>query len=107
MGEAMGIPYSEFLGEKGLGFPAVSLEAQYERPFPYGVEIYLSISLTQIGTKSMTLQYQGSTSLDGPSHSLAKVTTVLVDMENFNSLEIPPWIRDGLLPYLNKDQNGE
>ena len=99
MGEAMGMSYQDFLTREHYGFPAVSLEAQYERPFPYGEEIYLSVSLVQLGKKSMTLQYAGSTSPDGPRHALACVKTVLVDMRTFESREIPDWIRDGLEQY--------
>ncbi len=103
MEEALGIPYAEFLSDRKLGFPAVSLNAEYEKPFPYGKEIYLSISLIQLGTKSITLEYSGATSETGPRHAVAKVTTVLVDMESFSGIEIPDWIRKGLLPYLVPD----
>lgn len=103
MGEAMGMSYKDFLTVKGLGFPAVKLDAEYERPFPYGVDIYLEIVLVQLGTKSMTLEYRGSIAENGPRHTLARVKTVLVDMNSFESLAIPTWIRERLEQYRKKE----
>ncbi len=102
MGEAMAMPYADFLAKKGLGFPVVSLNAEYNKPFPYGVEIYISLSLIQLGTKSMTLEYAGSIGKDGSRHALSQVKTVLVDMKSFAPMEIPLWIREGLEPYLKQ-----
>lgn len=90
------MPYSRFLEERRLGFPAVHVEADYVRPLPYGVELALEIDVLEIGTKSLTLRYRGRTSADEQPRVQARITTVLVDMDSFESLAIPDWLRRGL-----------
>lgn len=101
MEEVTGIPYARFLGEEKLGFPAVNVEADYRRPFPYGETMTIAIRAEEIGGRSLVLRYEAA--LKGKEDELcatARVTTALVDMDRFRSVDIAPELRRGLERFL-------
>ncbi|MCA9322322.1 MAG: acyl-CoA thioesterase [Planctomycetes bacterium] len=100
MAEVTGFPYAVFLEERGLGFPTVRVEVDYSRPMPYGSVLQIEIKVARLGGKSMNLEYCASVD-GGVRCAQARVTNVLVTMQDFRSLAIPDWLREGLQPWVH------
>ncbi|MCB9831773.1 MAG: acyl-CoA thioesterase [Planctomycetes bacterium] len=96
MEEVLGMPYVDFLAIEKLGFPTVHLEADYLEPFPYGTTMHLEVLIKRVGGKSMELEYLARAAVPGPVRARARITNVLVGMEDFDPRPIPVWIRERL-----------
>ena len=84
----MGLPYSVIVKERRLGFPAVSLESDFQAPMPFGADLAIEMSFFKIGTSSLRTRYRFRDQ-DGRDCSDVRVTTACVDMDAFKALPIP------------------
>lgn len=96
MAEVLGMSYVDFLDREKLGFPTVHLEADYVRPFPYGTTLHLEVAIVRLGGKSMELEYLARAEPEGEIHARARVTNVLVGMDDFEARPMPDWVRERL-----------
>tara|TARA_B100000287_G_scaffold364199_1_gene358298 strand:+ start:90 stop:503 length:414 start_codon:yes stop_codon:yes gene_type:complete len=90
-----GISYPAILLEKRCGFPVVNIESQFHLPITYGDEITATISISNVGGKSCTWDYE----FHNQKNELvwtSKQITVCVDMDSLASIEIPDFLRKGL-----------
>ena len=55
--EHCGLPYSDLIAKKRLGFPTVKIEAQFLSPLIYGDEVEVSVDVMAIGKSSLSLGY--------------------------------------------------
>jgi 4-hydroxybenzoyl-CoA thioesterase len=99
MAEVAGMSYAQFLSVEKLGFPAVHVEADYRRPFPYGETMEIAIRVEEVGDRSLRLRYIAGLVGDDRVCAEAVVTTALVDMDEFRSREISEPLRRSLLRF--------
>jgi 4-hydroxybenzoyl-CoA thioesterase len=92
-GERLGVPYMSILQDRRLGFPMVRIETEFHRPFRFGEPMRLVLSVTRIGRSSITFRYRGHAGDDSEPSVEAVATVVTIDLDSFESLEIPPDIR--------------
>jgi 4-hydroxybenzoyl-CoA thioesterase len=97
--EALGLPYSEVIVGRKIGFPSVHTEADFMAPSSLGDEIDVRLSVPALGRSSITFAYRVTGAGDA-SDARAKGRTVCVVMDldpaskRFRqSLEIPADIR--------------
>lgn len=90
-----GVSYPDIIGKHRLGFPVVNIETNFIHPLRYGDMITAKISITEVGRKSCTWQYDFYNQEQTHLWS-SKQVTVCVDMESLESTPIPDWLTDGL-----------
>ena len=88
--------YNEILTEDGIGFPLVHSEAQFHHPLSYGDTVKCKISVTNIGSSSITWEYEFRNQEDTVCWT-SKQVTVCVRMKDIKSkIPVPEWMREGL-----------
>ena len=92
----VGIPYRDVLEKDRLGFPAVHIETDFETSVGYGETIRMDVTVERIGTSSVEFRYEGRKASDGARAFVARITTVAVNMDRFESVPVPPRYREGL-----------
>ena len=92
-GARLGVPYMSILQKRRIGFPMVHLETDFRRPFRFGEPMRLALTVTHIGRSSITFRYRGHAGDDPEPAVEAVATVVTIDLDSFESLEIPADIR--------------
>ena len=90
-----GINYPKILQDLKLGFPAVKNECEFLAPLKYGDTVNCKIWISDVGKKSCTWEYE-FTNQDMKKVWLAKVVTVCVNMDTFESINIPKDLAESL-----------
>ena len=90
-----GINYPKILQDLKLGFPAVKNECEFLAPLKYGDTVNCKIWISDVGNKSCTWEYE-FTNQDMKKVWLAKVVTVCVNMDTFESINIPKDLAESL-----------
>ena len=93
----VGVSYRDVIEKDRLGFPAVHIETDFETSVGYGETLKIDVSIERIGTSSVAWRYEGRRASDGIRAFAAKITTVAVDMDRFQSIPVPPRYREALL----------
>lgn len=89
----LGVPYMSILKDRRIGFPTVRIETDFSRPFRFGEPMRLQIDVMRIGRSSITFRYRGFNG-DSPEVSVEALgTVVVIHLDTFKTLEIPPDIR--------------
>lgn len=93
----VGVPYPVLIRERRIGFPAVHIETNFERPFTYGMKVAVDVGCDHVGRTSARFVYR----FVDPAADvvLAKIvnTTVCVNMDTLQKLEIPDDCRAALI----------
>jgi 4-hydroxybenzoyl-CoA thioesterase len=71
----------------------VHIETDFRRPFRFGEPMRLRLSVTRIGRSSITFRYRGHAGDDSEASVEAVATVVTIDLDSFESIEIPADIR--------------
>ena len=90
-----GINYPKILQDLKLGFPAVKNECEFLAPLKYGDTVSCKIWISDVGNKSCTWEYE-FTNQNMKKIWLAKVVTVCVNMDTFESINIPKDLAESL-----------
>lgn len=89
----LGTPYMSILKDRRLGFPTVHIETDFRRPFRFGEPMRLLLDVVRIGRSSTTFRYRGFNGDEDTPSVEARGTVVVIDLDTFETLEIPPDIR--------------
>ena len=92
-GERLGVPYMSILTDRRLGFPTVAIETTFHRPFRFGEPMRLVIDVVHIGKTSTTFRYRGYNGDESNPSVEARGTVVIIDLDSFETLQIPDDIR--------------
>ena len=84
----MELPYATVVKDRGVGFPAVHLEADFTSPMPFGADLTITMSIVKLGRSSVVTRY-AFRDQDGRACAEALITTACIDMQAFRSREIP------------------
>ena len=90
-----GISYPVIINEHRLGFPAVSTSSTHHSPLRYGDTVCCILSVSKVGKSSTVWNYSFSDQT-GRLVWTGEVTTVCVNLESFESIEIPSIFADAL-----------
>lgn len=85
--EHLGFPYPYLIGELRIGFPIVHVESDFKRPVRYGDSIDIALDVKEVGSKSVTFGFR--VFLGQQFCAEAKITHVVIDLEEFKAIEIP------------------
>ena len=75
----------------------------YRAPARFDDELDIAVTVTRLGTTSMTTRHRMTRAADGEPVSDARLRYVWVDVATHASTPIPEWARDALAPYLVPD----
>lgn len=99
-GAALEIDYPSFLSEHRLGLPAAHLEVDFLRPLRYGDHVQVEVAIESIGNSSIVWRYRIFRPDEQQPATTARVVTVNVDMDSFEKVPVPEWLRRLLEPHL-------
>ena len=89
------VSYPTMINEMRIGFPVVEIASKFHHPLRYGDIIQAKIWISQVGTKSVTWQYEFRNQNDILLWNSTQVT-VCVSMVNMEPLSIPEILLNGL-----------
>ncbi len=89
----LGIEYHEMVETHRIGLPTVHLETDFSRPFSYGDNIEVEVSVLKIGHSSIVFGYRVFKQGESDPRITGHNVTVCLDMDSFKKLEIPDWFR--------------
>ena len=101
-GAVLKIDYADALHKKKVSFPAVHLEADFRSRLKYGDTVDIEVEVVKIGNSSITWRYKGFNHNNGKVVVEGSTTTVCVNTDTFERLEVPEWLKQGLLEYMEK-----
>lgn len=91
--KTLGVPYVSILEQRRIGFPMVHIETDFKQPFRFGEPMRLVLDVTRIGRSSITFRYRGFNGASRDVSVQALGTVVVIDLDSFETLEIPADIR--------------
>jgi len=93
-GGALGASYADLVVRENIGFPSVKVETEFRKPLRYGDTARVEIELVDLGTRSITCRYKLTRLPDGEISARATITTVAIDNDSFQAIEIPQHWRE-------------
>ena len=86
-------PYHSLVSQNRIGFPTVSVEAQFEKPLIYGDEVDVLIEVVKVSRRSVTLNYGLVRSCDMVQCAKVTMVHVAMNLDSRHSIEIPDMLR--------------
>ena len=83
--------YLDLLDRRKIGFPAVHSECDYKAPLRFADTAEVAITLSKMGTKSLTLQYDLHR-IDADERvrcAVGKVVCAITDLQAFQAVALP------------------
>jgi len=99
---AVGTPYATVLDEWRIGFPTVSVQAEFTKPLHFGDVTTIRLAVVRLGKSSVRMRYRVHRA-DGALCAEAQLTTVCVDMDTFRARAIPDKLRKAFLRHAEPD----
>jgi 4-hydroxybenzoyl-CoA thioesterase len=97
----LGIEYHDMVETHRIGLPTVHLETDFSRPFSYGDNMAVEVSVLKVGRSSITFGYRAFKKDEIEPRIVGHNVTVCLEMDSFKKLEIPDWFRQLLERQLN------
>ncbi len=96
----LGVDFADVVHKRNLGLPTVHLEADFRKKLRYGDQIDMEVRIISIGRTSITWGYRGyrggeNEELVVEGHNV----TVCVRSDTAEKIEVPEWLRQGLMNY--------
>jgi 4-hydroxybenzoyl-CoA thioesterase len=92
----LGIEYPTLINKHRIGLPTVHLETDFSRPLRYGDKIEVEVGVRDIGHTSISFSYRVFKPGDEKPLIAGHNIVVCMDMERFNKIEVPDWLRQSL-----------
>ena len=89
----LAIEYYAMVETQRIGLPTVHLQTDFSRPFSYGDNIEVEVSVLKVGRSSITFGYRVFRLGESDPRIIGHNVTVCLDMDTFKKLVIPPWFR--------------
>ena len=89
----LGIEYHTVVDTHRIGLPTVHLESDFSRPFSYGDNIEVEVRILKLGRTSITFGYRVFKEGEDDPRIVGHNVTVCLDMDNFQKMEFPTWLR--------------
>jgi 4-hydroxybenzoyl-CoA thioesterase len=100
----LGIEYHDMVETHRIGLPTVHLEADFSRPFSYGDNMAVEVSVLKVGRSSITFGYRAFKQGESDPRNTGHNVTVCLDMDSFKKMEIPDWFRQLLEQQVNAEK---
>ena len=87
------ISYPELIRDRRLGFPTVAIESRFDAPLEYGDTAVVELAVDRVGRSSVDIGYTIRRRRDGTLCFQARVTTVLIDLDDRQPVPLTPELR--------------
>ena len=94
--EVVGVSYAEMLQRDRIGFPTVHIDADFRAPLRFGEEADIALSVRELGRRKVVFRYDVTRPATGEITGVVTQTTVAIDPETWQTIEIPPRYREAL-----------
>jgi 4-hydroxybenzoyl-CoA thioesterase len=85
--------YLDILDRRRVGFPAVRAEADYQAPLRFGDTVDVELTVSRLGTKSITFRYRVHRVADGDRPRVqaaeGQVVCAVTDLTRFVAIPVP------------------
>ncbi len=98
----LGVEYHTVVDTHRIGLPTVHLESDFSRPFSYGDNIEVEVRVRKLGRTSITFGYRVFKEGEADPRIVGHNVTVCLDMDNFQKMEFPIWLRQQLEKQLGR-----
>jgi 4-hydroxybenzoyl-CoA thioesterase len=88
--------YVELIDRERIGFPAVRAECEFSAPLRFGDTAEIALSVSRMGTKSITFRYVIRRAEDTTLVAEGRVVCAIVDLEKFIAVPAPTRVREML-----------
>ncbi|HEX7908055.1 MAG TPA: thioesterase family protein [Paraburkholderia sp.] len=95
--EGLNIDYAHMIGQRRVGLPIVKLDCDFSRPSQMGETITLTLNVTAIGRRSISIEIVGH--CNGETRFRSKQVLVTISIESGTSIDIPADIASALATY--------
>lgn len=88
--------YVDVIERERIGFPAVSARCDYRAPLAFGDTVRIELSISRLGDSSATFRYRAlrvASDGDDVLAAAGEVVCAIVDLEKFQSVTTPEWLR--------------
>jgi 4-hydroxybenzoyl-CoA thioesterase len=92
--------FSHLIGERRIGLPTVHLEAGFKSVSRMGDDVWLSLDVSRVGSRSLTLSL-ACTGKDGNLRMRATQTVVTTSLNTHTSIALPADLRDAVQEFVN------
>jgi 4-hydroxybenzoyl-CoA thioesterase len=92
--------YPQLIGDRRLGFPTVHIDADFRAPLSYGDVAVVTLVVERVGTSSMTMAYEIRRKRDSVLCFVARITSVLIDLDDQQSRPLTDELRAVFERYL-------
>jgi 4-hydroxybenzoyl-CoA thioesterase len=89
----LGVEYHTLIDTHRIGLPTVHLESDFSRPFSYGDNIEVEVRVLKVGGTSITFGYRAFKEGDAVARIVGHNVTVCLDMDRFQKIQPPQWLR--------------
>jgi 4-hydroxybenzoyl-CoA thioesterase len=98
-GEALGVPYQDYIGERRLGLPTVRLECDFVAVSRHGDRLRQRLELAKLGRTSLELAVE-YVSDGGELRARFRQVLVCTSLATHKSYPLPDDLRDAMQNYL-------
>lgn len=103
--EGLHIDYAHMISQRRLGLPIVKLDCEFSRPSQMGETIRLTLNVTAIGRRSISVDIVGH--CNGETRFRAKQVLVTTSLERGTSIDIPADIASALATFAPQPDSTE
>ncbi|RKR37137.1 thioesterase family protein [Paraburkholderia sp. BL17N1] len=103
--EGLHIDYAHMISQRRLGLPIVKLDCEFSRPSQMGETISLTLNVTAIGRRSVSVDIVGH--CNGETRFRAKQVLVTTSLERGTSIDIPADIASALATFAPQPDSTE
>jgi 4-hydroxybenzoyl-CoA thioesterase len=95
--------YVELIDRDRIGFPAVKAACEFTAPLRFGDTAEIALSVTRLGTKSITFRYRVRRAEDATQVADGTVVCAVVDLARFVAVPAPDRVREMLADLLEEE----
>jgi YbgC/YbaW family acyl-CoA thioester hydrolase len=88
-----GTSYAALVSGRRLGFPTVSVRAEFSAPLVYGDEALVEVWVSRVGTSSATFEYRMRRASDGRACASATLVQVAMNLDERRAVPVPEDLR--------------
>lgn len=103
--EGLQIDYAQMIAQRRIGLPIVKLDCEFSRPSQMGETIMLTLSVSAIGRRSISIDILGH--CNGEVRFRAKQVLVTTSLESGRSIDIPTDIATALAMFAPQPEFSE
>ncbi|MBL8692732.1 MAG: acyl-CoA thioesterase [Planctomycetes bacterium] len=105
--QAVKEPYAQTFLREDVGFPTVSLTAEFRSPMRFGDRMRIEVDVSALSARSVTFRYRFTRESDGIHCATIRNVTVAIARGRFAAVSIPSRYREVFQSHLHEQGDSE